>query len=278
MALRAKLAQRISALAVVPLQAQALMPSPAEIAPQRPAVLQPHEIRGELGTFGGNLNAWAEFRRKFVQLVHANDDMDPLFRFEYLVGASTGRAGAMVGQFVANDRRYVQAWEKLCSYFDNPCIQVEQCANEIANRQRLMAGSASDMTRLRQRLQAIVEQLSNVRTPVATWSPMMVHGVQQIMDTQTLAGWKARPEPKNINALIEFLFGREQELIIQRPVQNPDMRMQRSVPNQAGIVKAAFPTLQEIKRMHCAACGGLHPLFVQFVASSNASPLRSGGN
>lgn len=204
-----------------------------------------------LGKFHGNAKQWPDFREKFIRLVHSLE-IDPIFKFQYLVKALDGRAADVAGPFKPDEKQYFRAWQALQDFYDHPTTQMEAYVDELYSFPKLPAGNRQAVIRLRERLQFYVRQAEALGEAVRSWSPVLIVGAGRILDEATASSWAVQPRRESIHDFLEFLSRRERVLL---------EREQKHAASGGLDAPLKAPTKKEQYEIPCAHCKGRHATF-----------------
>lgn len=221
----------------------AAMPPPS--TPSLPP--QPKINTKLLGVFDRRPMNWSLFKEKYTTMVH-NLEMDPLIKFQYLVNAVSGRAEALVGPFSTTDRKFEEAWNRLCEFYESARMQVKTLIDQLLTWPKIRPASLADINRLHVWLKEFVDRCQNRNCNPTQWSEVIIHLVEQIMDENTWKSWGVQLQHPDINSLIEFLDRRARRL-----------KIRTESPTWTGLGRPYSRTL-EMKKP-CPKCGYDHPLY-----------------
>jgi hypothetical protein len=113
--------------------------------------------RIDLPHFDGTSKDWPAFRDSFVSLIHENQTLSDIHKFQYLLSATKGEANALVRTLPLTEINYSIIWNKLLSRFDNKRLLASMYIDEIMNFENLTFESPA---KLRQLLDTVNENIS----------------------------------------------------------------------------------------------------------------------
>lgn len=73
----------------------------------------------ELAKFLGSYTRWLEFKDYFLTLIHSNDNLSNVNKFQYLKSSLEGSASQTIASIEVSNANYETAWNILCERFDN---------------------------------------------------------------------------------------------------------------------------------------------------------------
>jgi len=74
----------------------------------------------KLLTFDGRTKEWKRFSETFQSMIHSNENIPNIQKFQYLITSLSGNAAKIIKSIELTDQNYVIAWEMLKQRFDDP--------------------------------------------------------------------------------------------------------------------------------------------------------------
>lgn len=102
----------------------------------------------KIPTFDGKQENWANYKNKFLSLVHSRSDISEAVKCGQLFDSLTGSALAKVVNFEPNEQDYPKAWKTLLECFDHKRIVAVEHMAAILDFPPLQAASSEDLSKL----------------------------------------------------------------------------------------------------------------------------------
>lgn len=244
------------------------VPLPAEKTKKRAELLE-QEMQQLVGTFDGEASQWSIFRRKFDSIVRATGT-DPLIQFRVLTTALSGRAPIVAGCFSEDVRRYERAWKKLCEFYDSAEEQLGAYLEELVRMRRFDERQELSVRRYVDFLGFVSRQMHDLELSAGEWPAAFMQQVVSQFSPAARAEWNMDPRRQTLRGLVRFLQDR------LRMLSNIPTASTRAAAVQSASERVRAPSMEELLRMKCPQCDGLHALYrcPTFVAKPLGERLR----
>ena len=113
--------------------------------------------RLNIQSFNGNYRNWMSFKDLYISLVHNNESLSNVQKFQYLKGLLTDEPASIIKHIPISENSYVEAWEKLLSRYDKKkqiatsliktFIDQSYVINANANNLRKIADTSDEIIR-----------------------------------------------------------------------------------------------------------------------------------
>lgn len=198
-----------------------------------------------LGQFDGRAGDWQEFRERFTQMVHANDDIPPADKFRYLVSALTGHAAARSAQWQVTEENYADAWEQLCAFYDSTYDQIMTHLDELIDMAMTDETEVARLERMADHVQYINEQIAEMADQrLDAWSAMIVFSARRAMGSAIAQIYGSRNSTQSAQTLLAFLRSYQAELAAQPNATRPAVHHRYREPRTQTRSGAAEPPKQ----------------------------------
>lgn len=219
--LRARLSTRISQLMAPPAEQPHLA-----VAPQAPF------NQAMIGVFSGEATTWRRFHDQFNSLVHNNARIDPIEKFRILTNALRGRAVEVVGAFVNSAEQYSQAWQRMCTFYNDNHAQINAYLREMTTMNPLRPATGAALRQLRARVREIAGQLVALGMPIEQNARTYIFAIERCFDRPTSEAWNARRNNASPTMQIIFEFIEERARELDRAAMAPPGVQQCPPANQ----------------------------------------------
>ncbi|KAJ8980517.1 hypothetical protein NQ317_007937 [Molorchus minor] len=181
--------------------------------PQRPSGvnLQDNHIKLpkiELIKFNGDIKLFPTFIDMFNALVHSNQALSSIEKFNYLIASLSGPPLSLVTCIPMTQENYLTAYSSLTARYSNKRLLAAAYWSEIENSSKL---TSENSHALRQLLDVFSENLSALKTlefPIDQWDFILVHMLLKRLDSATVTRFEMHHGSLEVPAysdLITFL-------------------------------------------------------------------------
>jgi len=133
--------------------------------------------------FNGNHRKWLDFKGLFNNLVHDNPDLKPVQKLYYLKGVMVDRAGEMIQHFPILDANYIEAWNTLCTRFDNQRGLIKKLFHDLYSIKKIK--SESEICQLLDEVNKVIRGLRAAGEPIAANAGLLTYWVTTCLDEYT---------------------------------------------------------------------------------------------
>ncbi|XP_059622190.1 uncharacterized protein LOC132265510 [Phlebotomus argentipes] len=219
----------------------------------------------KLQKFSGKENDWQTFIELFTSVIHDNRTLGGVQKMQYLISNLEGPPRKMISHLALSNTNYQSAMAILKARYENKRLMVGNYMNSIVQFKRLNGGSAEDVIKLHDCINACMAGLRNLGYNVSSWDPMIVTIAMQKFDSDTIKAFEENISDvtavPTIAELLQFLLKR--------------FRILRSAPReyqQKDYKKKSFHTTTSDSN-NCSKCDKDHPL-IKCPAFKKMSPYE----
>ncbi|XP_011859274.1 PREDICTED: uncharacterized protein LOC105556770 [Vollenhovia emeryi] len=167
-----------------------------------------------LPTFDGRVEDWKRFSETFQSMIHANESIPNIQKFQYLVTSLSGTAAKIIEAIELTDANYVIAWELLKRRFDDPRAIKKKHIQCLFTMPRVEKESAAAIRSLLDYTSKHLRVLKSLNLPTDSWNELVIHMMEAKLDATTLRAWEQSPTATDATLITfnEFLERRRQTL------------------------------------------------------------------
>ncbi|XP_031341102.1 uncharacterized protein LOC116169214 [Photinus pyralis] len=218
-----------------------------------------------LPTFEGAFDQWIKFHDTFQSVIHNNESITSIQKFQYLKGCLTGTASETIKSLPISASNYEVAWERLCKRFHNKKLIVENHLKALFGLGQVKKNSHVSLRDHLDKLLNNVQALGVLAHP--TLDDMLVYIAVSKLDSFTREKWEEATvniDFPTFEQLTEFMQERCKILesrTIKEPINQSNIsrdqgntkRVDRGTPQKSKIsFTAVHPS--------CSQCQGEHYL------------------
>lgn len=163
-------------------------PPPADLGAAPQVCPKLPEISLELFT-GDNVTKWPEFLAQFDGIVHSNPNLNVISKFQYLRGALSGPARAVIENLPVTVENYEDARQMLITEYDNPKRICEQHIKALFTFKALDKACPKRLSELLSHFNSHVRSLTNQNRPTNHWDDLLVFLISSKFDYETRNKW-----------------------------------------------------------------------------------------
>lgn len=214
-----------------------------------------------LPTFSGKYEEWLPFSNVFVSIIHGNDSLNNVQKFQYLHASLKGDAAAVIHSLELWNDNYTEAWNLLKKRYDNSRIIVQTHIREILDLPNMTKERFSDLREMADQTSKHVRALTSLKRPVDQWDDVLVYILSSKLDPVTSREWQSSLKANDLptlSAFLAFITHRYQclEVSSQRvaPAPRPNVYHQQNTNKPSLSHVATFQS-------RCSFCKGEHPTY-----------------
>ncbi|XP_018362903.1 PREDICTED: uncharacterized protein LOC108761065 [Trachymyrmex cornetzi] len=168
----------------------------------------------KLPIFDGRTEEWKRFYETFQSLIHANEVIPNIQKFQYLVTSLSGNAAKIIESIELTDANYSVAWELLKKRFDDPRAIKKKHIQCLFAMPKIEKESALAIRSLVDYTQKHLRVLKSMQMPTDAWGELIIHMMESKLDTKTLRAWEqsGKANDASFDKLTDFLEERSQML------------------------------------------------------------------
>lgn len=162
----------------------------------------------KLPTFSGRLAEWMNFRDNFRSLIHDNNQLSAIDKFNYLRSSLKDDALCEINQIQVTAANYALAWGILESKFENHKLIAQEHLKALFTVAPMKCESFQGLNHLLMTFKINLQQLEKLDEDPAQWSTLLAFMLSQKLDDDTLRLWETHHSSKNIpsyTSMVNFL-------------------------------------------------------------------------
>lgn len=197
----------------------------------------------QITKFSGNYSRWMEFKDMFSSLIHSNNQILPIHKFQYLKSYLEGDALNVISNLEISAVNYSKAWSLLCERFDNKRQLVNNHLNALFNIEPVCNESATALRSLIDNYNKNLRALASLGEPTTYWDTLIIYMMSNKLDSNTTFKWeefrKTLSEMPKLEQFTSFL--RDRADILETCTQNKSNNQRRhSAPPQSSANKYQY--------------------------------------
>lgn len=179
-----------------------------------------------LPTFQGNYDQWLLFKDSFTSLIHANDSLTNIQKFQYLRSSLRGEALQLLRALETSAENYEIAWNLLHNRFENKRLIINTHMKGLVEISSVHKESHVSLRQFIDGIQTHTRALQSLQQPVKEWDTILIYLLTNKLDIQTRKEWETntgkRVDMPTLNELISFLEDKCQTLEMMDKVRVTD--------------------------------------------------------
>lgn len=179
-----------------------------EVQPQVSQVSRTRYPELKLPTFSGRLLDWMNFRDNFTSLIHDNNHLSTIDKFNYLRTSLKDEALYQINQIQVTAVNYELAWGILESKYENHKLIAQEHLKALFSVAPMKSESFQALNHLLMTFKINLQQLEKLGANPDQWSTLLAFMLSQKLDDDTLRLWETHHSSKNIpsyQAMVDFL-------------------------------------------------------------------------
>ncbi|XP_050295379.1 uncharacterized protein LOC126735437 isoform X2 [Anthonomus grandis grandis] len=208
----------------------------------------------ELPKFSGQYDKWLEFRDLYTSLVHKNNCLEPIEKFQYLKATLEGAAAQSIQAINITNENYDLAWDILCQRFENKRLIVHNHIKSLFNIYDIRPDSANSFRNVLDIISKNMRSLNNLGVITNSSDPLIIYLVTSKLDVESIREWEQSgfaEELPSLAELYEFLSSRADFL--------DKVAMHKGKPRKTFIVNQ--PSTHQSSNLCCFYCKQQHAIY-----------------
>lgn len=136
----------------------------------------------KLPVFDGKTEEWKRFSETFQSLIHANENIASIRKFQYLVTSLSGTAAKVIEAIELTSDNYAIAWDLLKRRFDDPRAIKKKHIQCLFSMPKVEKESALAIRGLLDYTLKHLRVLKSLNLPTDSWSELIIHMVEAKLD------------------------------------------------------------------------------------------------
>lgn len=170
----------------------------------------------KLPSFSGKFQEWVSFRDTFTSLIHANDTLSCIDKFNYLRTSLSGDALQEVNAIDVTAANYEIAWNALERRFNNKKLIVKTHLDALDAIEPIRTEGYEALSRLINEFEKHMQMLEKAGENTRGWSTPMGHKLCSKLDKHTLREWESHFSSKEVPKYEEVIaFLKDHCLVLQ---------------------------------------------------------------
>jgi Protein of unknown function (DUF1759) len=216
----------------------------------------------ELSTFDGSLDKWMKFKDLFEAMVHNNESLDDVVRFQYLENAIQVKGAANVlANFRFSGDNYRAAWTAVKDRYEDRRTLLSTHLHELNAVKKMSGNTAVELRRVLDSVNANLKSLEQLGYPLIEVQDLanmlIVHLVISRLDEEIVRAWRKDRDTTDPTwaDLQKFLLQHWRDNQDLEPIRKPKPLEQK--PKQHAHTSIEKKTIE----LNCYGCAGAHGLW-----------------
>lgn len=213
-----------------------------------------------LPTFSGHYNEWFPFFDTFHSIIHANESLDDIQKFQYLRASLAGDAKNIISSLEISAVNYEVAWNLLKNRYDNKRVIIAQ--NHIRAIMELPSMTRENPGELRQIADGAtkhIHALQALKRPTSHWDDLLIYILSNKLDAISMREWQNLLISTELPTFKQFLdFVTRSQMLESTGKSSPsttktDSRSSSKVKRQSACVASV--------KLKCIYCNEEHSIY-----------------
>ena len=163
-----------------------------------------------LPTFDGRMEEWKCFSETFQSLIHKNETIPRVQKFQYLTTSLSGAAAKLIESIELTDGNYTIAWELLTKRYEDPRAIKKKHIQCLFTMPQVAKESSSAIRELVDYTQKHLRILKSMELTTDSWGELIIHMIESKLDIVTLRAWEqsGNAAEATLDKLTDFLQSR----------------------------------------------------------------------
>lgn len=144
----------------------------------------------QISKFDGTYFKWLEFRDTFENLIHKNERISSISKFHYLLSYLEGDAARILSNLEVSATNYKDAWELLCTRYDNKRLLINHHLNSLFNIKPITRESEKSLRFIVDHVTKNLRALAGLGQPTDKWDVLIIFMLSSKLDAGTLIKWE----------------------------------------------------------------------------------------
>ena len=146
----------------------------------------------DLPKFSGDIQGWPTFINLFDSSIHANAQLQPVQKLQYLMSCLAGEAKTLISAVTLNHDNYSVVRNLLKSRYENQRVLLSTLLKRLTSLEKVHADSLVELKKFRSSYSVVLESLKSMKIPIETWDPLLIHMLVQSFDKQLRKDWEEK--------------------------------------------------------------------------------------
>lgn len=144
----------------------------------------------EISKFDGTYFRWLEFRDTFESLIHNNNRIKPVHKFQYLISYLEGDAARIISNLEVSSANYPEAWGMILDRYDNKRLLINHHLSALFNVNSITRESERSLRFLVDHVTKNLRALDSLGQPTDKWDMLLIFMLAAKLDSHTLTKWE----------------------------------------------------------------------------------------
>ncbi|XP_024871088.1 uncharacterized protein LOC112454106, partial [Temnothorax curvispinosus] len=231
----------------------------------------------KLPEFSGNYNKWLLFKDAFTSLIHENDTLTEIQKYQYLRSSVTGEAFQVIGGLATTAANYENAWDLLLNNYEHPRLLINTHLSQLLDFPAVLKDKPATMRQLIVHVRTHLKALEILELPVDKWDELLIHLLKNRMDYNTQKSWEeeTKKDKENRPTLENFLTFLNEQVRTLEIIDKTKGKSEAS-KTSAGKKQERKVALATTSQEGCVLCSKNHQLYrcSDFLQLSSADRLK----
>ncbi|XP_070523065.1 uncharacterized protein [Cardiocondyla obscurior] len=203
-------------------------------------------------SFSGRYEDWFPFVDTFKGLIHNNQELPGIQKFQYLKGCLTDEAKALIAPLEVSDENYEIEWNTLNERYNNKRVIVSEHIRLMLELPQMHRENATELRSICDGLTRHLGALKALKTKAESWDVLLIYLLSAELDQNTRKEWHASLPEQELPTMEQFMqFLRKRSCVLESMVH-------RDAPGNTRRIDTRSNARGEGRRqaLHATATGG----------------------
>lgn len=195
----------------------------------------------QIPTFDGSIENWATFKDLFSELIHKNDELQPIQRFQYLKTSLVDEAASLIQHLPLTSANYYIAWNILIDTYANKYSTVTFHLKNLFNVQYQSQNRMSSLKTMLTVVRTNLNALTSLGIDTQSWDILIIYLLETKIDDDLYHDWVKKFDSKKLPTLNMFFdFLREMIVISERTEQKMVSKSKLNIIRETSLPSLCF--------------------------------------
>lgn len=168
-----------------------------------------------LPTFSGQYDEWFPFFDTFHSIIHVNESLDDIQKFQYLRASLAGDAKDIVNSLEISAVNYEVAWNLLKNRYDNKRVIAQNHIRTIMELPSMTRENACELRQIADGASKHIHALQALKRPTSYWDDLLIYILSKKLDAISMREWQnslTSTELPTFKQFLDFVTHRSQML------------------------------------------------------------------
>jgi hypothetical protein len=161
--------------------------------------------RIDIEKYSGNYKDWKSFKDLYISLVHNNESLSNIQKFQYLRGLLIDEPANIIKHIPISDTSYTEAWEKLLSRYDRNKQIITSLVKTFMDQPSIMHANAFNLRNIADTSDEVIRGLKSIDPKANSKDVWLIYILLQKVDAKTREEWAQYSTKNDFPSFEEFI-------------------------------------------------------------------------